>query len=207
LAAVTGNVAKVIATVHVERDLAIPSLRPPVGAASCYVPFGEGVSGREDPVSAVVTLHLDGSADARALDLASVLGVAPLEAYLVEERRQWDDFPAPVVTRVSFVRRAPELTRSAFAEHWTSNHAPLARVHHPGVCRYVQNVVVDALTPAAPDVDGIAELSFRSESDREERMYDSPEGQAIIRADVRRFIDLTGGWRILAREVRLQGVT
>jgi hypothetical protein len=75
------------------------------------------------------------------------------------------------------------------------------------VCRYIQNVVVEPLTPGAPDIDGIAELSFRSEADRQERMYDSPEGQKIIGADVRQFIDVPRGWRILGREIRLRGPT
>ena len=204
----TGNGTKVIATVRTDRDLALPALRPPLVRASCYVPFGVGVTGRAEPISVVVALHLDGGAStARSLELETALGTPPVEAYLVEERPQWDDFPAPVVTQVSFVRRVHDLSRDEFAEHWSSVHAPLARAHHPGVCRYVQNVVVEALTPDAPACDGIAELSFRSESDREQRMYDSLEGKEIIRADVRRFIDRSEGWRILAREVRLQAPT
>jgi uncharacterized protein (TIGR02118 family) len=103
------------------------------------------------------------------------------------------------VTRISFVRRARGLTREDFARHWTQVHAPLAREHHPGVCRYVQNVVIHTLTPDAPHVDGIAELGFASLDDLRERMYDSAAGQEIIAADVREFIDVAAGWRMLAR--------
>jgi len=118
---------------------------------------------------------------------------------------QWDDGRA-TVARISFVRRAPGLTRAEFARHWTEVHAPLAREHHPGICRYVQNVVVEPLTPGAPEVDGIAELGFASIQDLRERMYDSPEGRETIAADVRTFLDVGTGWRMLARPSRF-GVT
>ena len=41
----------------------------------------------------------------------------------------------------SFVRRLPTLTRHQFADHWRHVHAPLVPVHHPGVARYVQQVL------------------------------------------------------------------
>jgi uncharacterized protein (TIGR02118 family) len=130
-----------------------------------------------------------------------------ITAYLVDEHVQWDyerDWPAgdptPGVKRISFIRRLPTLTRAEFATHWTDVHAPLARVHHPAIWRYVQNVVVEAITPDAPDVDGIAELHFRTYDDLVNRMYDSDDGRDAVQADVRRFIDTPRGWRILNTE-------
>jgi hypothetical protein len=73
-------------------------------------------------------------------------------------------------------------------------------VHHPAIWRYVQNVVVEAITPDAPDVDGIAELHFRTYDDLVNRMYDSDDGRDAVQADVRRFIDTPRGWRILNTE-------
>ena len=160
---------------------------PPGGTDLVYVPVDEGVSGRDDLVGAIAIFR----SGPPALPDGS-------EAYQVDERVQWDQGGA-IVTRISFVRRAPELTHEQFAEHWTTVHAPLARRHHPGICRYVQNVVVEAITPGAPTVDGVAELGFRSLADLRERMYDSSEGQAAIAADVRAFIDVPAGWRMLAR--------
>ncbi len=160
---------------------------PPSAADLLYVPVEEGVSGRADPVTAIAVYRSDDTPLPERV-----------EAYRVDEQVQWDRGDA-VVTRISFVRRPRELTHEDFAFHWTQVHAPLARRHHPGICRYVQNVVVHKLTPDAPDVDGIAELGFASLDDFRERMYDSPEGQQIIAADVREFIDVTAGWRMLAR--------
>jgi uncharacterized protein (TIGR02118 family) len=137
--------------------------------------------------------------DGAAIDLDAAARGGRVTGYVVEERLQWDHGPpAPAVHRISFVRRKPGLTRQQFAEHWTSVHAPLARRHHPAVWRYVQNVVIDTLTTDTPEIDGIAELGFRSIDDLSTRMYDSPEGKEIIRADVERFIDVGASWRIVA---------
>jgi uncharacterized protein (TIGR02118 family) len=159
----------------------------PSDADFVYVPVEEGVSGRDDTIGAIAIFRS-----------APPPLPAGTEAYRVDERMQWDHGGA-TITRISFVRRAPDLTHAEFAEHWTSVHAPLARQHHPGICRYVQNVVVEPLTRDVPPVDGIAELGFRSVEDLRDRMYDSPAGQAAIAADVRAFIDVPTGWRMLAR--------
>jgi hypothetical protein len=65
--------------------------------------------------------------------------------------------------------------------------------------RYTQNIVVENVSPAAPEVDGIAELGFRTLKDVHQRMYDSPAGAEIIRRDIQRFLDVPAGWRILAQ--------
>jgi uncharacterized protein (TIGR02118 family) len=159
----------------------------PESADAVYVPVEEGVSGRDDAVAAIAVFRSE-----------ALLPLDRIEAYRVDEHVQWDDERA-TVARISFVRRAPGLTHEEFARHWTEVHAPLARAHHPGICRYVQNVVVERLTPGAPEVDGIAELGFAAVDDFRERMYDSPEGRETIAADVRTFLDIGAGWRMLAR--------
>jgi uncharacterized protein (TIGR02118 family) len=123
------------------------------------------------------------------------------QAWEVDERVQWDaDDVEPGVKRVSFIRRLPSLDRDAFATYWSERHAPLARRHHPGIRRYVQNVVIAPLTDGTPDIDGIAELSFASIDDMRARLYDSEEGKAAIAADIGRFIDLPAGSRVLVAE-------
>lgn len=124
------------------------------------------------------------------------------QVYVVDERPQWSSDQRVGVTRVSFLHRAAGLTRGEFGDHWRDVHAPLAKRHHPNVIRYVQNVVVDTLTPERPEtseIDGIAELSYLSVDDMEARQYDSDAGREIIVADIRRFIDLPAGWRTLVR--------
>ena len=173
-----------------------------VRACAVHDVVGEGLSGRErkhgpPDVIEVVFAWADDGAD---FDVEALTGGRPATGYRVEERLQWDNAPpAAGVTRLSFVRRRPGITREQFADHWANVHSPLARRHHPALWRYVQNVVVAPMAAGAPEVDGIAELGFRSMEDMSARMYDSPEGAAIIRADVRRFIDAGAGWRVLTR--------
>ena len=192
---------KVVLVVHGHPDgsTSLPRVAGDVdGMRACEVhdAMGEG----PPDVAHVLLAWADDGAE---LDVDRLTGGRPATGYRVEERLQWDhalDGPAPVgVTRISFVRRRPDLTRERFADHWTNVHAALARRHHPALWRYVQNVVVAPLTPDAPEIDGIAELGFRSIEEMSARMYDSPEGAAVIRADVDRFIDAGAGWRVLTR--------
>ena len=164
---------------------ALADVSAAAAADELYVPTDEGVSGRDD-VAAIAVYRSEEAVPDGA------------EAYRVDQRVQWDRDPS-VVTRISFVKRAAGLSPEEFADHWANVHAPLARVHHSGLARYVQNVVVEKLSPDAPDVDGIAELGFASLEDFRERMYDSAEGRELIAADVRQFIDVAAGWRMLAR--------
>ena len=174
---------KVVAVVLGETaDFDVPGLE------ACYVPVAEGTTGRADPVAAVVVLRGEALPE---------LGM-PVEAYRVDERAQWDRGPVAVF-RLAFVRRKQGLTHEEFVDHWTRAHAPLVRRHHPTLHRYTQNVVAETLTPGAPEVDGIAELGFRTLHDVHERMYDSPAGAEIIRRDIRRFLDVPAGWRMIAR--------
>jgi uncharacterized protein (TIGR02118 family) len=198
---------KVVAVAHGEPPgHTAPTLPRGVVGLSVHRPYPGAAAEHPGDVHAVCMVWLDDDVD--PLDAArAVVGVEPMTAYVVDEQVQWDyvrDWPegevTPGVKRISFVRRLPALTRTEFATHWTDVHAPLARVHHPAIWRYVQNVVVDAITPDAPEVDGVAELQFRTYDDLRHRMYDSDQGRVRIRADVRAFIDAPAGWRILSTE-------
>ena len=48
----------------------------------------------------------------------------------------------------------------------------------------------------------IAELGFRTMHDVHHRNYDSPAGAAIIRRDIKRFLDVPAGWRMLAKRTQ-----
>jgi len=168
---------------------------------------GEPIEHPED-VAGIATAWLD---DGARMDPAAWFPDADTTAYLVQEHvridyeRHWaDGSPSPGPRRISFVRRAPEVSRSEMARHWGEVHFPLALAHHPALWRYVQNVVVEPLTPDAPEVDGIAELHFRTVEDLRRRFYDSDEGQRVISEDVPRFLDRTKGWRMVAQETWLR---
>jgi len=134
-----------------------------------------------------------------------------VEVWRVDPHRQivgdrtWPDGEfAPGVKRVSFVQRKDGLTHEQFARHWTERHTPLARLHHPALWNYTQNVLRRAFTPGGGAFDGIAELHFRSRPDAIDRLYDSDEGRAAIAADVREFIGRPRPESALMRELPLR---
>src|SRR4051812_29525158 len=79
----------------------------------------------------------------------------------------------PGIKLVSFMRRAEGLTHEQFVRHWNENHGPLAVKHHIGLWNYRQNAVRRAYTPGGADVDGVAELHFRSRADFDTKFFDS----------------------------------
>jgi uncharacterized protein (TIGR02118 family) len=204
--------SKVVCVVRVSGALDAPDLNlpdePGLAAYAIHLPCTDEPAERPPDVAAVVMAWLDRRPDPPALQ--RWFPDALLDAYLVEERvlidyeRDWPDgVESPGVRRISFVQAAPGVSRSEMAEHWADVHWPLARVHHPALWRYVQNVVVEPITPDTPAVDGIAELHFRSIGDLRDRFYDSDEGRRIVADDVRAFLDRSAGWRVLARETWL----
>lgn len=109
----------------------------------------------------------------------------------IEERSPGEKLIAPL-------RRAEGLTHEQFVEHWLGAHSPLALKHVLGMWRYVTNVVVEPLTPRAPEIDGIVEVHYL-----EQRQFDSPEGQKIMEDDVRQFLSTPS--RHMAGEYILRG--
>ena len=113
----------------------------------------------------------------------------------------WDELGPPgpqAVVLAYFVRRRADLSFDAFAAHYRERHAPLARVHHPGIARYVQNFV-ERRDGEVAEVDAVSELWFRSEQDARSRFYRNDESRRVIAEDVRRFIDLRAGTAFAAR--------
>jgi uncharacterized protein (TIGR02118 family) len=180
--------------------LALPAQRVVV-----HRPFPDEPPEQPVDVHAVVVAWCDDDPDPRAL--AAWAPGGRVDAYLVDEHVQIDagldpadgDEP-PGLCRLVFVRRLASLTRAEMAAHWTERHTPIVHRHHPAFWQYVQNVVVAPLTPDAPEVDGIAEMRFRSVADLRERFYDSEAGQRVVAQDVARFLDRGAGWRILSRD-------
>lgn len=146
------------------------------------------------------------AADARPVAVVSFWADAVTEipefegcwAYEVVEHDRWDQAEPPL-SRWVFLTRNPAIDAAGFEARY-ARHAELARVHHPSICRYRQDVVQRALTPGAPWFDGVSELGFWDRDAMLERHYDSPEGQAIITADIDGFLDRAGSVAVLGVE-------
>jgi uncharacterized protein (TIGR02118 family) len=133
-------------------------------------------------------------------DVAGFLG--GVDAYATTEHVQVSRGDAPPLgsrtpgaKMICPLRRRPDLTHDAFVAHWLERHVPLARAHHPGLVEYVTNVVDARLSETGEAWDGFAELRFATEADLG-RMWDSPEGERLVRDDIARFIGWTAPYRV-----------
>ena len=134
-------------------------------------------------------------------------GARLVGAYRVEQlvrrdyERTWGPGVAsPGVSLVCLVHRRPDVSWADYSAHWRDNHGPLALRRQPGFWRYVQNHVLEHLTPGTPDFDGIGELHFRAPQSVLTEMFDSPEGQSEIMEDTFRFMSHEGSTTMPSRE-------
>ena len=100
----------------------------------------------------------------------TLIGLAGLAASASGLKMAWGTDPGPfVIKRASLLQRKPGISHEEFVKHWVEIHAPMARAC-PGIGRYALTIVKSASTrkdvaPFEIQVDGIAELWFKSQAD------------------------------------------
>ena len=135
-------------------------------------------------------------------DVAGFLGrvdayVTTEHVQLADDRRRATGARTPGVKLFCPVRRRPDLTREAFVAHWFGTHAPIARAHHPGLTRYHTNLVERRLgTDDGAGWDGFTELHFASADSIAGGLFDSPEGERLVREDIAKFLGHAGAYRV-----------
>lgn len=145
------------------------------------------------------------SAEGRAAierDVAGFLGGA--DAYVTTEHvplaldeRRAAGARSPGVKFFCPVRKRPDLARDAFVAHWLGVHAPIAKAHHPGFTRYHINVADRRLGDApGPAWDGFTEMHFADASTIAGGLFDSPEGERLVREDIPKFLAHAGAYRV-----------
>lgn len=129
-------------------------------------------------------------------------GIDRVDQYPVDEVLHWNRLPdvsigsdVPGLQLIVFIRRPPHLSATDFRDRYLE-HAEIARVHHPGIARYVQNYVIERPSAGAPAVDAITEICFASEDDFRERFYRDEESKKIVAADVPRFMRPEDAWSL-----------
>lgn len=139
-------------------------------------------------------------------DVARFMGGAHSYATTEHVHKSRDSAPpgrrSPGVKLVCAIRRLPGMSHAELVDHWLQRHVPLALKHHPGLAKYVTNIVDQRLSEDGPDWDGIAELHFACQRDFQEGMFDSAEGERAIRDDMARFIGRTTAY-LVAEYVQL----
>lgn len=153
-----------------------------------------GPNFKKSPYDLLIKLQFDGTGDfhfdesfwAHCAEFTSVT-----DSYLVEEVIHWDNIPSrkphsesPGFKIIPFSCRKPGLSQAEFNDHYRNIHSALAREHHPGIGRYVQNFVQKKLNPEAPDLDAIAELHFATYEKYRDGFYADSDSPKIIGRDV-----------------------
>ena len=133
--------------VNLDDDAVAPAMR-----------FGPGT-----PITAVLQVWGE-------LDVAGVLGVVraaggEVDAWLVDEREPLvpplvpDGVRADALANLAFLRKPEAMSHEDWLSDWLERHTQVA-IDTQGTFGYVQNPVLEALTPGGRDVTGIVEELF-----------------------------------------------
>ncbi len=117
-----------------------------------------------EPIAAVVSLwDADPMVAAAALEAvaARVAGWTVEERLPIEPPEQADGVRLEGLANLAVLRRPSELTPEEWLHRWRVDHTPIA-IETQATFGYVQNLVLDAVTPDAPYVSGIVEELFPS---------------------------------------------
>jgi uncharacterized protein (TIGR02118 family) len=120
-----------------------------------------------------------------------LIGLAGLAASGAASKVAWAIEPGPfVIKRASLLQRKPGISHEEFVKHWVEIHAPMARAC-PGIGRYTLTIVNSTVTrddvaPFEIQVDGIAEMWFKSQADFE--AYSTSPATKRLRDDGATFI-------------------
>jgi len=90
---------------------------------------------------------------------------------------------------IVFSYRLAHIDRKTFEDKYRNEHTPKVAVHCPGIGTYQQNFVQRQLHGDILEVDGVAEMNFRTAEDFTERFHANAESGAFIRAGAATFMD------------------
>jgi hypothetical protein len=149
--------------------------------AAAPLRFGPGT-----PITAVVSLWLeDVATDGLVADVVTaVRDLDPsTDGWRVEERLPIeppgvpDGVRAEALANLAFLRRPETMTPEAWRSDWLDRHTTVA-IETQGTFGYVQNPVVEAVTPDAPAVAGIVEELFPMAAMTDDHAFYGSDGDA-----------------------------
>jgi hypothetical protein len=125
-----------------------------------------------------------------------------LATYDVDELVQWDEpIEGAEYSMFAFFRPPEDVERDEFVKRYRE-HAQLARVHHPGIRRYVQDLVVSQSGEARWACAAISELHFAGRDEYRDRFWLSDESRDVIARDTARFSARATAKSVVAQRVR-----
>ncbi|MGA6204351.1 hypothetical protein [Nocardia testacea] len=116
-------------------------------------------------ITALVSVWTEGDPAAAVRTVADVAEEPAPHAYRVREHVRLDPLPVPDGTRsdaladIALLRRPESMPRAEYLRYWLVHHTPIA-IRTQNTVAYIQNVVEETLTPAAPEVAAVVEEHF-----------------------------------------------
>jgi hypothetical protein len=92
-----------------------------------------------------------------------------------------------MIKLIFLCRRRSEVDRDEYAKRLLEDHVPLALKHHPTLRRYAIDIA-EGDPQDGQDFDSLHSLSFDTLEDYLERLFDSPEGERIVRRKIGQFM-------------------
>ncbi|MEH6589859.1 MAG: hypothetical protein V7746_06385 [Halioglobus sp.] len=138
---------------------------------------------------ATVLVWLDDAAQREGFESALRPHVATFHGYLVGETDQLPDYANKVTTgqrtpgmnQVVFLKKPDRLDHDEWLDIWQQLHTPIA-IDTQSTFGYRQNVVKQALTAGAPDIDAIVEENFpHAAISNRAAFYDALDNEALYR--------------------------
>jgi len=140
-----------------------------------------------EPISAIVSTWSDDETAPAAVAAVLERVSGRVAGWRVDERRRLDPPEVPdgaragALANVALIRRPAELPQSEWLRRWLVEHTPVA-IRTQATFGYVQNIVVEPVTPAAPVVSALVEELFPSAAMTDQHaFYGSGGDQAELR--------------------------
>jgi hypothetical protein len=151
----------------------------------------------DPPIDGLVSFWLDAADDRAPLEDLIAQATASCAGYLVVEsvplvnttRRAPPGRRTPGIVMVALIERPARLAWEDWIAHWHGPHRAVA-LETQCTFAYVRNVVVRALTPAAPPWAGIVEEGFPAEAVTDPMLWYKAEGRPeLLQRNVARMVE------------------
>jgi hypothetical protein len=127
-----------------------------------------------------------------------------LVTYDVEENVLWDEpIDGPVYSMFAFFQPPAGLEHEYFVRHYRE-HAAVARVHHPGIRRYVQDIVSSQEGLERWTFSAISELHFAGPDEYRDRFWRDESSRDVVARDIERFSEPTTAKTVVAPRIGLE---
>jgi hypothetical protein len=124
-----------------------------------------------------------------------------LASYDVDEHVMWDEpIEGPDKAMFAFLRARPDLEQDDFVKRYRE-HADVARVEHPGIRRYMQNIVVDQSGQERWLASAISEIHFAGPAEYRDRFWKDEDSPAVIERDIGRFVERDAGRSLVVTKI------